>query len=112
MIIRGLYPSSQFTRVDKRVFVDRNLSDGAKVLYGYMLGLRNGQNFSDKYIMKALDISKVVLARRKKELKDRDLILVEQIAPRVYFLYIGYSTCPASKVRETWISEEEGMNDD
>lgn len=107
MIIRSLAPNYAFTRVDRRVFTNPKLSDGAKVLYGYLIGLKSGQNFSDKYIMKALDISKVVLARRKKELKEQDLILVEQVTARLYFIYIGFTDYPASKVKAHWLSEED-----
>jgi len=107
MIVRSMCPTKSFTRVDRRVFTMPNLSDGAKVLYGYLIGLKSGQNFSDVYISKALGISKVVLSRRKRELKNYDLILVEQISARLYFIYIGFTDYPASAVRDRWISMED-----
>ena len=107
MIIRHNLPTKSFTRLDRRVFTNPNLSDGAVRLYGYMCGLVNGANFTDAYIMKALAISKTVLARRKKELKDFDLILVDQISPRVYVIYIGYTQMTATDVKEWWITNHD-----
>ena len=107
MIIRGRVPNYSFTMVDRHVFTVRGLSDGAKVLYGYLAGLKNGANFSDTYILKALDTSQTVLTRRKKELKDHGLILVDQISPRVYVLYVGNTKESAEHVKLTWITEED-----
>ena len=107
MIIRHSLPTKSFTRIDRRIFANPNLSDGSKVLYGYMCGLKNGANFSDKYLLIAMDISQAVLTRRKKELKDMDLILVDQIAPRVYVVYIGYSGMPATEVKDWWLSNHD-----
>ena len=107
MIIRHSLPTREYTKIDRHVFTQRGLTDGAKVLYGYLCGLRNGASFSDTYIMKALDISQTVLTRRKKELKDADLILVDQLGPRVYVIYIGFSNFPASKVKDSWGSEDD-----
>lgn len=106
-----MLPSKQFTRIDKRVFVNEKLTDGAKVLYGYLAGLKSGQNFSDTYLLKALGISKTVLARRKKELTDAGLILVEQMQPRVYVLYIGYTSMSAADVKFAWETAEDEVVD-
>lgn len=99
--------SNCFTKVDKYVFTRRNLSDGAKVLYGYLSGLPTGRNFSDKYLIEALDISARTLANRKKELAHLDLILVSQISPRVYMLFIGRLDHPASQVKFLWDQEND-----
>jgi len=107
MIIRHSLPSKNYTKVDRRVFANPKLSDGAKVLYGYLCGLRNGANFSDKYIMKALGLSQRSITNRKKELKDSDLIFIDQIGPRLYVVYIGYTSLSAKDVRANWINEED-----
>ena len=107
MIIRHNLPHKQYIKVDRKVFINPNLSDGAKTLYGYLCGLRNGANFSDSYITKALRISQAVLTRRKRELKEADLILVDQVSPRIYVIYIGHSTYPASEVKSRWVNEDD-----
>lgn len=107
MIIRHSLPTKNYTKVDRRVFTNPKISDGAKVLYGYLCGLRNGANFSDKYIIQALGMSLRALANRKKELKDNDLILIDQIAPRLYVIYIGYTSLSAKEVRSTWVKDDD-----
>lgn len=107
MIIRHNLPTSGFTRIDRTVFTHPGLTDGATRLYGYLCGLRNGASFSDKYIMTAMNISQAVLTKRKRELKDTNLILVDQISPRVYVIYIGYRRMPASQVKAIWENEED-----
>jgi len=92
--------------MDRAIFSRRDLSDGAKVLYGYLCGLRNGANFTDPYMQTALQISQVVLSRRKKELKAAGLILVEQLGPRVYVVYIGHSKMSAEMVKASWTYED------
>ena len=79
------------------------------MLYGYMAGLRNGGSFSDTYIMGALQISKAVLYRRKKELMEKDLILVDKVDFRTYILYVGYTDVPARQVKKQWRSEEDNL---
>ncbi len=105
MFIRHYLPSDNYTKIDRKVFTDRDLSDGAVRLYGYLCSLRNGSNFSDTYIIKALNISSDTLARRKRELKERGLILVEQIMPRCYVIYIGYIGYSAELVKKQWEHE-------
>ena len=109
MIIRHEIPlqKSHYTKVDRYVFTDSRLSDGAKVLYGYVAGLKSGGNFSDNYIIKVLRISKTVLYRRKKELIDAGLILIEKLNARTYILYVGFSTCSAEQVKAQWIAEDD-----
>ena len=107
MIIRHNLPSKRFTKLDRYVFTKKGLSDGAKVLYGYLCGLRNGQNFSDSYIIEALGISKPVLYRRKKELTDNALILMDQISSRFYVIYIGHTKMHAAQVKRQWEKAED-----
>lgn len=94
----------------RSVFTDPNISDGAVRLYGYLCSLRNGASFSDKYIVKALGISQTVLTRRKKELKDNHLILMDKIGPRIHVVYIGYPGMPAEAVKDRWLNEDDEVN--
>lgn len=107
MIIRHSLPHSSFTKVDRNVFTNLKLSDGACRLYGYLCGLRNGANLSDAYVMKAMNISQTVLTRRKRELKQEQLLLVDQISPRVYVAYIGYTGFTAESVKTSWLRETD-----
>ena len=107
MIIRHYKPTECYTKIDRRVITNPELSDGAIRLYCYLCGLMNGANFSDTYLKAALKISKETLARRKKELKDAGLILVDQIRPRVYVIYIGYMERNAASVKEEWEKFED-----
>ncbi len=107
MIIRHSLPVNKFTRIDRKVFTDSSITDGAIRLYAYLCGLKNGANFSDQYILAAMKISKNTLAKRKKELKDKDLILIDQISARVYVIYIGYTNMPATQVKEWWIANHD-----
>lgn len=107
MIIRHNLPTRKFTKLDRLVFSNPKISDGAVRLYGYLCGLRNGANFNDAYLKQALHISQTVLTRRKKELKDQDLLLIDQINPRVYVGYIGYTSMPATEVKEMWQEDED-----
>ena len=106
MIIRHTLPYKAYTKIDRYVFTHSELTDGAKVLYGYLCGLRNGAAFSDRYIRRALNTSESVLTRRKKELKNADLILVDQLSPKVYVIYIGHTKLKASEVKENWLQED------
>ena len=116
MIVIRAPINSGFTKVDRRVFTlpKSKLSDGAKVLYGYLAGVQTGQDFSDKYIIKAMEISQDTLTRRKKELKNANLILTWQISPRVYILFVGctgrYST--ATHVKDNWFNRNDGLTGD
>ena len=112
MIIRHNLPNNKFTKLDRRVFSNSKLSDGAVRLYGYMCSLRNGANFSDQYLLTALSISKRALYNRKKELKEADLILIDQISARVYVASIGYTDFTARQVKNLWRSEEDTGNDE
>ena len=106
MIIRHSLPSKAYTKVDRNVFTDMRLSDGACRLYGFLCSLRNGANFTDAYILKAMQVSQTVLTRRKKALKDSDLILIDQVSPKLYVVYIGYTSMPATVVKKQWVNED------
>lgn len=94
-------------KYDRKVFTNRELSDGAKVLYGYILGLRRGDQFSDTYILKAMGISQQSLTRRKAELKKAGLITVEQLSSRLFIMFVGHSKKPADVVRKEWLDEQD-----
>jgi len=93
--------------VDRKVALNANLSDGAYRLYGYLLGLRQADNFSDTFIMKGLNISKHTLARRKAELAKENLIKSVQITPRVYMLFIGNTGIGAKETYKNWEEEQD-----
>lgn len=107
MIIRHTLPTQKYTKVDRKVFGNKNFSDGAVRLYGFLCGLRNGANFSDEYLMKALGWSKMVLYRKKKELIQGDLLLVDRVGAKMYVGYIGFSDFPASRVKTHWLDNED-----
>lgn len=107
MIIRHNLPHRAFTKIDRKVFTNPDLSHGACRLYGYLCGLRNGANYSDKYVCKALDVAQASLTRWKKELKQERLILIDKVGPRIYVVYIGYTGMPASAVKAQWALEED-----
>ena len=106
MFIRSGDIFTGYTKVDKQVFVDTRLSNGARVLYGYLAGLHDAQNYTDKYLIKALKISQQVLTKRKKELKDVGLIMVEQVEPRLYVLYLGNTKMSVHKTKQKWLELE------
>ena len=107
MIIRHLRPVNNWTKIDNHVAINANISDGAYRLYGYLCGLRDGADYKDTLIIKALGLSKATLARRKKELTDNGLIYTKQLYPRVYILYIGNSKYPAINVMKEWEDIED-----
>jgi hypothetical protein len=107
MIIRHSLPSTRFTKIDRKVFANPKLSDGAVRLYGYLCGLRNGASFSDTYLADALFVKLRTITTRKKELTDAGMILCEQMTPRVYVIYIGHTALNAQQVKESWLNEED-----
>lgn len=106
MHIKKSLPRDNFTKMSNTIFTHSGISDGAKVLYGFLSSLPNGKTIHDGYLIKTLGLSSAVLTRRKKELKDSGLILMEPLAPRVFDLYIGYPGMPASRVKELWDRED------
>lgn len=107
MIIRHRLPNNGFVKLDRKVIADNTISDGAARLYTYLCSLPNGANYSDNYLVKALDISKRTLLTRKKELKAKNLIFVDQISKKIYAIYIGHSNMSAQSVRDLWMKEED-----
>ncbi len=109
-IIRKSLPdgksSRYYVRYDTRVFLIKGLSDGAKVLYGYMASMKDGADFSDVFFMKGLDLSPSAYKRRKKELVDTGLILIDRIGLKQYILYIGFVGFGAKDVKANWLKEE------
>ena len=101
--------TKKFTKVDRQVFTKRGLTDGAKVLYGYLSGLDTSRTYTDNYLIAALEVSQNTLTRRKKELRDADLILTIQLGPRVYMTFVGRTDHPASLVKLNWLKQSEEM---
>lgn len=116
-IIRQGTIHKNFNKMDRKVALLKDISDGAYRLYGYLLGLRNGAEFNDTYIMKALGLSPDTLKRRKKELRDAGLIYVDRVGLKNYIMYIGNTQMCAEDVKGFWKTEypeefleEEGSN--
>lgn len=109
MIIRKKLPSRPFTQIDKVVITDQSLSDGAIRLYAFLMGLKNGDNFADAYLVKAMGISQRSLTNRKRELKNAGLILVDQITPRLYVIYIGDSRKSAAECKSEWEADDASL---
>lgn len=107
MIIKRASPKKNYSKVDNTVYANPQLSLGAKAVYGYLCTLRTGANYSDKYICKVLNISTATLTRYKKELKDANLIALDQVSARLYVVYIGYSTFTAEDVKRHWEDVED-----
>ena len=101
-IIRKGLPKDDYTKFDNKVFLVDGLSDGAKVLYGYMASMRTGDDFSDTFFMKGLHLSRKTLYRRKKELTESGLIHVDRVGLKSYILYIGYTHVSAIMVKANW----------
>ena len=108
MIIRKNLPSRNYTKFDNKVFIHPDLTDGAKVLYGYLAGLRNGQDYVDAYLVKALGVSQAVITRRKAELKKADLILIDKTGFKTHVIYIGSTQFKASDVKLHWDKIDKG----
>ena len=92
-VIRKGLPNTKrgdWTKYDNQVFRIKGLTDGAKVLYGFLASLRSGDEFTDTFVMNGLHISQKTLTNRKRELKELGLILIEKTGLRGYVMYIGY----------------------
>lgn len=107
MHIKKSLPHEKFTKVDNKIFTHPGLSDGAVRLYGFLASLPNGKTVIDAYIIRAMGMSQAVLTRRKKELKDVNLILMVQLTPKVYDLYIGHTGMSAQDVKAVWEREHD-----
>jgi len=104
--IKKSLPRDKFTKISNSIFSDPNLSDGAVRMYGFIASLPNGKTIHDGYLAKCLNLSDRTVNYRKKELKDAGLLLMVQLAPRVYDLYVGYPEYPASAVKAMWEKED------
>lgn len=104
-------PMNNFVKVDISVMFS-DLTDGAKALYVVMSSLKSGQSFTDTFLMNGLKMSKQSLWRRKKELKDMDLVHVEQIAKKVYFTFVGTKNYPASRVAAEYFSDQKAREEE
>ena len=102
MHIKKSLPSTSYTKVDNAIWANPTLSDGAKVLYGFLASLPNGKTIYDGYLVKCLGIAPRTLTNRKKELKDAGLILMDRLAPNVYDLYVGSLQLNANQVKNIW----------
>ena len=40
-------------------------------------------------------------------MKDENLIMVDQVSPRIYVIYIGHTKLPATLVKSQWLKEED-----
>lgn len=101
-IVRKKLSTENYTKMDNQVARNKNISDYSYRLYGFMAGFKNGFQLNDAYIAKALGWNRSKVTRAKRDLTEQDLICVEKIDRSTYFLYIGTSTHPASRVKEQW----------
>ena len=112
MIVKKGVPFDKWTKVDNKIIEDISLSDGAFRMYTLLYSWPNGMLASDACLASSLQISQTVVTRRKKELKDRDLILSKRVAAGMYELYIGCSGKRASEVYELWKNKNGGWRRD
>ena len=84
------------------VFAREDITDGAKVLYGYLSGLESGASFEDSDLLKKFNINQPVLTKRKRELKEAGLIMQDSVGPRTYIMYVGDSSYPADVIKNMW----------
>lgn len=91
----------------KSVLMFSEISDGAKILYGYYSTLRMGDMVNDEYVIKQLGLSKAVLASRKKELRDVSLLVQEKVRPNIYMYYLGDAYCLATDVFNEWLDRQD-----
>lgn len=104
-IKKGL-PTGNFTKINN-AFWTLDISDGAKVLFGFLVSLPNGKTIHDGYLAKCLGVSGKTISNRKRELKGVGLILMVQLAPRVHDLYIGCGEFNALQVKDRWEDNNE-----
>ena len=97
-------PKEGYTKVDNKIFtIERKLlSDGAKVMYGFLASMQIGSKITDNYIVKSLDIGLSALKKYKRELKALDLIVVDRVGLNQYEMYIGSTVLRASIVKQYW----------
>ena len=101
-IIRKFLAKDNYTKVDNMVAANDALSDFAFRFYVYAAGFKNGFQLNDEYVSTALGWKHDKITRAKRELKKLDLIQVEKIDRKTYFLYIGSSKITATEVMKNW----------
>lgn len=104
-------PMNSFAKVSNQVFFNNQLSHGAKVLYGIFCSLKPGQNYTDNYLIKILDVSKPTLTRYKRELKEQDLVSVVQVNKGIFFTFVGLPNYPATKLHAEYLSRQRNLED-
>ena len=107
-IVRKLLASKDYSKMDNQVARNNKISDYSYRLYGFIAGFKNGFQLSDEYIAKSLGWTRSKVQRAKRDLKDADLIEIEKIDKRTYFMYIGNSFIGASEVMKNWKDYEGG----
>lgn len=107
MHIKKGMPHENFTKIHNSVWADTSISDGALRLYGFIASLPNGKVITDNYINKCLGWSQPTLTRRKKELKDANLVLMVRISAKVHDLYLGHPKFTAAQVKALWEDESD-----
>ena len=105
MFIRHELPSSNWTKIDRKVFT-LPISAGAKVLYGYLCSMKNGSALKKDAMAEELGIKPRTLTTQERELKDANLLIIEQIQPRIYVAYIGHTKKTAEQVKIDWKKED------
>lgn len=104
-IIRKGLPNNtrgNYTKYDNKVFMIKGMSDGAKVVYGFLASLKSGEEFNDVFVCNGLGIKQRTLTRRKQELRDAGLIYMVQTGLKSYVMYIGYVGFNAIDVKRHW----------
>lgn len=110
-ILSKKLPNSNFTRIFGGIHRAK-LSHRALLLYLLLAERPAGRDYTDKYLMKALDITNCTLGNAKKELKEKDLLYVHRTGPKSYVMFIGYPEWPASKLFEEYMTEGKEVSED
>lgn len=96
-------PSNNFTRVFNGIHKVK-LSHRALLLYLFLAERPAGRDYTDKYIMKSLEMQLRILTLAKKELKERDLLYVHRLGSKSYVMFVGFPECPASKLFQEYLT--------
>jgi len=96
-----------FVLIDEDLCFNRELSIGARLVYVALKTLKPDRDINLKIFAQKMGIGITSLDKYKKELTDAGLIMVHQIRPRQFNLYIGSSHQPAENVKEYWDSKEK-----
>ena len=107
MLIKKGLPQESYTKIANEVIKDQTLGPTAFRLYALIASMPNGRNITDAYLEKCMGVSNSSLKRLKRELRDKDLILIDRLAPKVYVLYVGHYKNPASSVKGWWDADKE-----